>query len=103
MFRLRSIPVCLLLLSGASSCLFWKREDPAPKVILQPAGVVTRLSLPEKYLIFESSFPFAAGQTVHAVRDGRRVATLRVHPLRQRPFHAADILDGVPRVGDLVE
>jgi len=93
----------LLILLSTSSCLFWRKAEPAPSVVFQPAGVVTRINRAEKYLVFESSFPFVAGQTVHAVRDGRRVATLRVHPLRQRPFYAADILDGVPQTGDLVE
>lgn len=93
----------LLMLFLSSGCLFWRPAEESSSVTFQPAGEVTRVNRAEKYLIFESAFPFAAGQTVHALRDGRRVATLRVHTLRNRPFYAADILDGVPQPGDLVE
>lgn len=86
-----------------AGCVHFRREPPPPEVTLRPAGVVRRVNAPERYVLFESTFAFEAGRELRAVRDGRPVATLRVHPLRHRPFQAADILDGAPREGDLVE
>lgn len=90
----------LCLLAG---CVTPPTEDADSELTLRPAGVIRRVNAPERYVLFESAHNFEAGHTLRAMREGRSVATLRVHPLRHRPFQAADILDGAPREGDLVE
>jgi len=100
--RARSrVAAVLCLLAGA--CATRRAEEPAASFHMRPAGVVRRVNRPEMYVIFESPFVFRNGQEVEVLRMGRRVGRLRVHRLQTRPFYAADILDGAPQAGDLVE
>jgi hypothetical protein len=43
------------------------------------------------------------GTALRVVRDGLVIAQLKASPEQKRPFIAADILEGNPEVGDLVE
>lgn len=98
----RKAPLLFLMLT-LGACAHFRTPPPPPAITHRPAGVVTSVNAAEKYVIFESTHIFPAGHPLQAMRDGRQVATLRVHTLRQRPFQAADLLEGSVRVGDLVE
>ncbi|MCC5848156.1 MAG: hypothetical protein JJU29_08685 [Verrucomicrobia bacterium] len=93
----------LLALLGSGGCALFRTSSPEGEVFIRPAGVVRHVNTAERYLIFESSFVFRPGQELQAMRDGRAVAEIRVLPQARRPFFAADILEGAPRVDDLVE
>ena len=97
--RLWVLSACL----GLAACAAKRSGESDPPVRLRPAGVVRRVNAPEKYLVFESSFAFRSGQELDAMRLGKRVGRVRVHRLQRRPLYAADILEGAPRSGDLLE
>lgn len=102
---MKTRPVLLLALAllGTGGCVLFRRPSPEGELFIRPAGVVRQVNGAERYLIFESTFVFRPGQSLQAVRDGRPVAEIRVLPQVRRPFYAADILEGAPRVDDLVE
>ena len=90
-----------LLFLGLTAC-----RTPAPgpdPVTVHPAGIVLRVNFAEKYLVFEASHTFAAGEILPVMRDGVRVGRVRVLALRRNRIQSADILDGVPGPGDVIE
>lgn len=103
MQRLSAMSILLCGLLVTPGCRFWRRPDAPPAVTTRPAGVVREVNAAERYLVFESLFPFMPGEILHIIRDGRRVGQVRVHRLRHRPFFAADLLEGIPRPGDILE
>jgi hypothetical protein len=97
--RIFAVAACLTL----AACAGKPAVDGKPLVRHRPAGVVRWANGPEKYLVFESAFAFRGGQELDAMRLGKRIGRVRVHRLQNRPFYAADILEGAPLSGDLLE
>ena len=93
---------CLFLLS----CMLWgcaSAPDPEPVERHPPVGIVRSVNLHERYLVFEAEFRTPPGQEMRLLRDGLPVGRLQAGAVRKRKFQSADILEGSPRVGDLVE
>jgi hypothetical protein len=93
----------LSLLLFTAACTSRNKKNEEPGYHMQPAGVVQQVNAAERYLIFASTFKFNNGQELQAIRLGKRVGKVRVHRLQSRPLYAADILEGAPQAGDLVE
>lgn len=99
---LSSTALLVLLISGLTAC----RTPPPPsreRLIIEPAGIVQRVNFAEKYLVFEASHLFATGEELVVMRDGRPAGRVRVLSIRRKRIQSADILEGAPRVGDIVE
>lgn len=108
MHRFRPALLRFLLLAiwafAALSCRTTeKAPDEVEPIVSRPSGVVQRVNFPEKYLIFQASRPFPAGETLVLRRDGSEVGRVRVLPYRRKSIQAADILDGVPEIGDVLQ
>ncbi len=97
------LAACSVLLMSSSCALFRGGSDPAPELRVRPTGVVLKVDPHQHFVVFESGFRFRPEQQVFAVRDGRRMARLRVHSQSRPPFYVADILEGRPEVDDLIE
>lgn len=68
-----------------------------------PVGIVRSVNLAERYVIFEAEFRIPPGMDMRLLRDNRPVGLLKSQRYRRRKFQAADILEGRPQQGDLVE
>lgn len=93
---------CLaLLLLGYSACVNTPApEDNPPR---PPVGIVFSVNLAERMLVFESEYRIPPGMQMRLLRDGSTVGMLRAGSVRRRRFQSADILEGRPQPGDLVE
>lgn len=103
---LRNALALLLLtgmLAGSSCARFRPNRTPEPEWTIRPAGAVLSVDPHQHFVVFESSFRFRAGQQVTAMRGGRPVARLIVHTQSRPPFYVADIHEGRPEPGDLIE
>lgn len=66
-------------------------------------GVIRRVNAAERYAIVECRQAFPSNLELRVWRDEHIVATLRARSLREKHMQAADIVEGVPAPGDLVE
>lgn len=96
-------PILLIGLCCGGCALFRSAErppeDPAPPAL----GIVRFINRPEHYLIFEAQNAIPADTRLIVLREGRRIGTARVGTQQNRTFQTADILEGAPSAGDVVQ
>lgn len=66
-------------------------------------GVVLRVREPERWVVLECSVFPAPGQVVGLSRDGKAVAWVRLTAHRRGPNVVAEIVEGLPMAGDVIE
>lgn len=93
--------VVMLLTLVAAGC----RTPPAsaPEARRPPVGIIRSVNLPERYVVFEAEFTFPPGSKLRLLRQRRVIGRLEAQNVQRRKFQAADILEGRPQPGDLVE
>lgn len=79
--------------------------EPPPKTGLQTrvCGVVLRVREPERWVVLECSVFPAPGQVVGLSRGGKTVARVRLTTHRRGPNVVAEIVEGLPMAGDVIE
>ncbi|MEX2607802.1 MAG: hypothetical protein WD708_10695 [Kiritimatiellia bacterium] len=97
------IPLLLFGLVCGGCALFHSSERPPEDPRPSPVGIVRFINRPEHYLIFEAENAIPAGTGLLILREGRRVGSARVGTQQNRKFQTADILEGAPSVGDVVQ
>ena len=78
-------------------------KAPAPRVI--NIGQVAVVNEERRFVLIDlesSLYIPAPGVALQTLQGATQTARLKVSPERKRPFIAADILDGEPKVGDRV-
>lgn len=93
----------LLLLVCGGCAIFQSEERPVKDPAPPPVGIVRSINRPEHFLIFEAERAIPAGTRLRILREGRQVGTGEVGTLQNRTFQTADILEGSPAVGDVVQ
>lgn len=53
--------------------------------------------------MFEAEYRMPAGRDMRVLREGHSIGRVRAGSERRRRFQSADILEGRPQIGDLVE
>ena len=100
--HLLRIATCFLICVALSSCATSPdQEEAAP--LRSPVGIVRSVHLAERYLVFEAEYKIPEGTRMLLLRDGVPAGTLRAGASRRRKFQSADIVEGRPSLGDLVE
>jgi hypothetical protein len=89
----------LLILS--SGCVQTPEPDPVPRHLA--VGIIRSVNLAERYVVFEAEFRVPPGREMRLLQNGLPAGRLRAGSYRRRKFQSADILEGRPRTGDLVE
>jgi hypothetical protein len=101
-----------LALSAAfffAGCASKKREHPAPgaSAIAGPrrVGTVAVVNADLRFVLVDvgSQYTPPAGMALKSFSGSAETGILAVSPEKQRPFIAADIIKGEPKVGDVVE
>ncbi|MDA3875120.1 MAG: hypothetical protein PF795_14320 [Kiritimatiellae bacterium] len=96
-------PVLLIGLFCGGCTLFQSAERPLAEPAPPALGIVRFINQPEHYLIFEAQNAIPAGTRLVLLREGRRIGSARVGSQQNRTFQTADILEGAPSVGDVVQ
>jgi len=66
-------------------------------------GVVLRVREPERWVVMECSVFPSPGQVVGLSRGGKAVARVRLTAHRRGPNVVAEIVEGLPKAGDVIE
>ncbi len=102
-FAVMEIFVALVLTGCASK----KHEHPTPGAIAGPrrVGTVAVVNDELRFVLVDvgSQYTPPAGMALKSFSGGAETSVLAVSPEKQRPFIAADIIKGEPKVGDAVE
>ena len=93
----------LVTLTALTGCLTWESTPQSDPITVYPAGIVKRVNFAEKYLVFEASHSFDAGKVLTVIREGSPVGKVRVLAFKRKRIQSADILEGVPEPGDVLE
>ena len=103
-------PLAALALCGIvflSGCAFHKHKQPAAAVIPlgpQRVGTIALVNPDLSFVLVDvgSLYTPPAGTALKSFSGGTETGTLSVDPEKHRPFIVADIIKGVPKVGDEV-
>lgn len=77
--------------------------SPRPDVRTRVCGEVLRVRDSERWVVLECSVFPAPGQVVGLSRAGKAVARVRVTAHRRGPHVVAEIVEGLPMAGDVIE
>jgi hypothetical protein len=105
-----SSPLAALALCGVvflSGCAFHKQRQAAAAVTPpgpQRVGTIALVNPDLSFVLVDvgSLYTPPAGTALKSFSGGAETGTLSVDPEKHRPFIVADIIKGVPRVGDEV-
>ncbi len=89
---------------AASGCSTPTASAPvAAGVQARPCGTVIRARSRDGWVVLECPLSPAAGSEVALVRGGEAVARVRITAHRRGSYVVAEIVDGRPRAGDVID
>ena len=101
--RVTFLLVVLFLWTGCTTTPPPPEEIVEPEPLRPPVGIVRSTNLAERYLVFEAEFRIPEGTDLVLLKEGVPAGKLKAGRYRRRKFQVADVLEGYPTVGDLVE